>query len=104
MVATLIFELSRQPHTANQNVYRMSKDVSETVIHTHAQTHTLKQYKKPVTSSIPALSSHGTIEDEEEEREEEERIFELCLIFTLGGRAKYDFSLDSSRGSFQIQA
>lgn len=32
------------------------------------------------------------------------RIFDLCLIFTLGGRAKYDFSLDSSQGSFQIQA
>lgn len=36
-------------------------------------------------------------------RRRREEYSETCLIFTLGGRAKCDFLVDSRQGSFQIQ-
>lgn len=41
--------------------------------------------------------------DEGRKKTERERYFEMCLIFTLGGRAKCDSSLNSSQSSLQVQ-
>lgn len=83
-------------------------------LYTHTRT-AVHSSHPPGFSLSPSLSFHGAIIKNEnlqaqsrtgwwgEKKTEWERYFEMCLIFTLGGRAKCDSSLNSSQSSLQVQ-